>query len=58
METKILTTADEDLKIAAEILKKGGNVIFPTETVYGLGADAMNSIAVKNIFRAISILVL
>ena len=52
METKILTTADEDLKIAAEILKKGGNVIFPTETVYGLGADAMNSIAVKNIFRA------
>ncbi len=39
METKLLTTAAEDLRIAAAILKSGGNVIFPTETVYGLGAD-------------------
>ena len=52
METKILTTADEDLKVAADILKSGGNVIFPTETVYGLGADANNSCAVQDIFRA------
>ncbi len=52
MDTKILTTADEDLKIAADILKNGGNVIFPTETVYGLGADATSPIAVKNIFKA------
>ncbi len=52
MDTKILTTADEDLKIAADILKNGGNVIFPTETVYGLGADAMSPDAVKNIFKA------
>ena len=52
METKILTTADEDLKIAADILKNGGNVIFPTETVYGLGADAGCVSAVKNIFKA------
>lgn len=52
MNTKLLTTADEDLKIAAEILKKGGNVIFPTETVYGLGADAGNASAVNNIFKA------
>lgn len=52
METKILTTADEDLKIAADILINGGNVIFPTETVYGLGADASCVSAVKNIFKA------
>lgn len=52
METKILTTVDEDLKIAAEILKSGGNVIFPTETVYGLGADATNPDAIGNIFKA------
>lgn len=52
MDTKILTTADEDLKIAAGILKNGGNVIFPTETVYGLGADAKSPEAVKNIFKA------
>ena len=52
MDTKLLTTEDKDIKIAADILKNGGNVIFPTETVYGLGADARNPEAVKNIFKA------
>jgi L-threonylcarbamoyladenylate synthase len=37
---------------AAEILRHGGLVAFPTETVYGLGADATNSIAVRRIFQA------
>jgi len=35
---------------AAEILRSGGLVAFPTETVYGLGADAENEIAVRRIF--------
>lgn len=52
MKTKFLTTADSDIKIAADIIKMGGNVILPTETVYGLGADALNSKAVANIFKA------
>jgi len=39
------------LRAAAGILKRGGLVAFPTETVYGLGADAMNSNAVKRIFE-------
>lgn len=52
MDTKILTTSDADLKIAADILKRGGNVIFPTETVYGLGGDAKSTSAVNNIFKA------
>lgn len=37
---------------AAEILRKGGLVAFPTETVYGLGADALNEEAVKKVFAA------
>ena len=37
---------------AAEILQNGGLAAFPTETVYGLGADGLNPDAVKKIFRA------
>jgi L-threonylcarbamoyladenylate synthase len=37
---------------AAEILRAGGLVAFPTETVYGLGADATNATAVEGIFTA------
>ncbi len=40
------------VKRAARILKQGGLVAFPTETVYGLGADAFNKEAVKKIFEA------
>ncbi len=36
---------------AAEIIKRGGIVAFPTETVYGLGADAFNPMAVARIFE-------
>jgi len=50
--TKYLTTSDEDLKIAAEIIKSGGLVAFPTETVYGLGGNALNSWASKAIYYA------
>jgi L-threonylcarbamoyladenylate synthase len=37
---------------AAETITRGGLVAFPTETVYGLGADATNAAAVEGIFRA------
>jgi L-threonylcarbamoyladenylate synthase len=37
---------------AAEIIRGGGTVAFPTETVYGLGANALDARAVANIFRA------
>lgn len=40
------------LQQAAEILRSGGTVAFPTETVYGLGADALNPGAVEKIFTA------
>ncbi|WP_080872357.1 L-threonylcarbamoyladenylate synthase [Oceanobacillus timonensis] len=43
---------DKDLKEAAAILKAGEVVAFPTETVYGLGADATEEAAVRKIFEA------
>ena len=42
----------ESIKQAAGIIKNGGLVAFPTETVYGLGADGLNPIAVAKIFEA------
>lgn len=42
----------EDLPKAAEFIQKGEIVAFPTDTVYGLGADARNEEAVKKIFKA------
>lgn len=42
----------EAIKQAAQLLKQGQTVAFPTETVYGLGADATNEHAVKKIFKA------
>lgn len=57
METKvaIINNLDKDLKFikeAAETIKKSGLVVFPTETVYGLGANALDEEAVKKIFEA------
>ena len=37
---------------AAELLRLGGTVAFPTETVYGLGANALDAAAVGKIFAA------
>ena len=54
METKIFTPRQENNAIteAAEILRRGGLVGIPTETVYGLGADGLNADAVRRIFEA------
>lgn len=42
----------KEIQTAADVIKKGGLVAFPTETVYGLGADALNEDAVKKIYEA------
>ena len=54
METKVidLNINIEGIKEAAEVIKSGGIVVFPTETVYGLGANALDPSAVKKIFEA------
>ncbi len=52
IETKALSTTARDIAIAADILRNGGLVAFPTETVYGLGTDATDDAAVARIFEA------
>lgn len=52
-EGEAFTTAeDAALKRAGEILQKGGLVAFPTETVYGLGGDALNPTSSQKIYAA------
>lgn len=51
-KTQRLTATPVDVARAAEILRHGGTVAFPTETVYGLGANALDPIAVAGIFVA------
>ena len=41
----------DEIKKAVDILKRGGLVVYPTETLYGLGADATNAEAVKKVYR-------
>ncbi len=50
IETRLLQPNASGLSEAARILRDGGLVAFPTETVYGLGADARNDLAVAEIF--------
>lgn len=50
MKTQILEINENSLKLSKEIIDKGGVVAFPTETVYGLGANAFDDEAVKSIF--------
>lgn len=52
MRTERLPVEPASIERAAEILRAGGLVAFPTETVYGLGARADNEIAVRKIFEA------
>lgn len=52
MDTVIYKATEENIKKCAEIIKNGGLVAFPTETVYGLGANALISKSVKDIYAA------
>ena len=52
MKTQVLGADDESLSLAADLLAQGELVAFPTETVYGLGANALNREAVLSIFAA------
>jgi len=48
----VTTASDHEINQAAQVLLQGGLVAFPTETVYGLGADAENREAVERIYQA------
>ncbi len=57
MKTKLYTLpqvegCEAEIREAAEIIRTGGLLAIPTETVYGLGADALNPAAVKGIYEA------
>lgn len=52
MKTERLSITEENIERAGEIIRNGGLVAFPTETVYGLGADALNARAVKSVYEA------
>ena len=53
MKTQLLDSSNPDsIRIAGRILKSGGLVAIPTETVYGLAANALDGKAVAGIFRA------
>lgn len=41
-----------EIKEAAQVIKNGGIVLFPTETVYGIGANGLNSKAVEKVYKA------
>lgn len=52
METKLFGTSEYDIAEAGKMIAEGKLVAFPTETVYGLGANALNEEAVHNIYLA------
>lgn len=57
MDTKVVKMSEDsidqsEISQAGEIIRRGGLVAFPTETVYGLGADAMNADAALKVYRA------
>ena len=52
LKTLFLPAGDAATAAAARILAEGGLVAFPTETVYGLGADAANPAAIAHLYQA------
>ena len=52
LKTQILPAGEAAVAAAARVLAEGGLVAFPTETVYGLGADATNPAAIAHLYQA------
>ena len=52
MKTELLKVNEESVALGAKLIREGELVGFPTETVYGLGANALDARAVAKIFEA------
>ena len=52
MNTVVYNPSKENIKICADLIRGGSTVAFPTETVYGLGANALDPTAVRKIYEA------
>lgn len=48
---RILKATSDNIRVASQIVRNGGLVVYPTETVYGLGCNPLNVNAVKRVFR-------
>ena len=46
-------TREEDIRNAVETMRKGGVILYPTDTVWGIGCDATNVEAVKRVYQII-----
>ena len=44
-------TREQDIKNAVECMRKGGVILYPTDTVWGIGCDATNAEAVKRVYE-------
>ena len=42
---------EEDLKTAVEVMRKGGVILYPTDTIWGIGCDATNAEAVDKVYK-------
>ena len=42
---------NDDIKVALEVLQKGGVILYPTDTIWGIGCDACNEAAVKRVYE-------
>ena len=49
-QNQIIMTQEQDIKNAIEAMKKGGVILYPTDTVWGIGCDATNAEAVKRVY--------
>jgi len=52
LRAKILLMGEESIARAAKEVRRGGLVVYPTDTVYGLGCDPLNQAAVRRLFKA------
>lgn len=44
-------TQKEDIQNAVDVMRKGGVILYPTDTVWGIGCDATNAEAVAKVYR-------
>lgn len=47
----LIINMQEEIKKAVEVLRSGGVILYPTDTVWGLGCDATNEVAVRKVFE-------
>ncbi|NIP67351.1 threonylcarbamoyl-AMP synthase, partial [Candidatus Bathyarchaeota archaeon] len=51
MKMRFLAATEENIRVASQVVRRGGVVVYPTDTVYGLGCNSFNLDAVKRVIR-------